>query len=125
MAVVSLALGIGANAAIFSLFDQMLLRALPVQQPDRLVNLGADGRSVRGMVLRQVGRMMVVGGIGGVAAAVGLSRIVKSLLFELEGHDPSVVLGAIVVLSLVALGAGFFPAHRASRVEPMHSLRYE
>jgi len=43
VAVVSLALGIGANAAIFSLFDQMLLSALPVREPDRLVNLGAPG----------------------------------------------------------------------------------
>ena len=43
VAIVSLALGIGANAAIFSLFDQMLLRPLPVPQPDRLVNLAAPG----------------------------------------------------------------------------------
>ncbi len=39
IAILSLALGIGANAAIFSLFDQMLLQALPVQEPGRLVNL--------------------------------------------------------------------------------------
>jgi hypothetical protein len=43
VAVLSLALGIGANAAIFSLFDQMLLRSLPVQEPDRLVNLANPG----------------------------------------------------------------------------------
>ncbi|HWF85372.1 MAG TPA: ABC transporter permease, partial [Vicinamibacterales bacterium] len=43
VAILSLALGIGANAAIFSLFDQMLLAPLPVQEPDRLVNLGAPG----------------------------------------------------------------------------------
>ena len=43
VAVLSLALGIGANAAIYSLFDQMLLRPLPVYQPDRLVNLAAPG----------------------------------------------------------------------------------
>ena len=43
VAVVSLALGIGANAAMFSMFDEMLLRALPVQEPDRLVNLAAPG----------------------------------------------------------------------------------
>src|SRR5437660_7510013 len=43
IAVISLALGIGANAAIFSLFDQILLRPLAVQEPDRLVNLAAPG----------------------------------------------------------------------------------
>src|SRR3954454_7212313 len=43
VAVLSLALGIGANAAIFSLFDQILLRPLPVRDPGRLVNLGAPG----------------------------------------------------------------------------------
>ncbi|MGD8361359.1 MAG: hypothetical protein PVJ04_07985, partial [Gemmatimonadota bacterium] len=43
VAVLSLALGIGANAAIFSLFDQLLIQALPVQEPERLVNLGAPG----------------------------------------------------------------------------------
>ncbi len=43
IAILSLALGIGANAAIYSLFDQMLLRSLPVQEPDRLVNLSAPG----------------------------------------------------------------------------------
>jgi hypothetical protein len=43
VAILSLALGIGANAAIYSLFDQMLLRPLPVQAPQQLVNLGAPG----------------------------------------------------------------------------------
>ena len=43
VAVISLALGIGANAAIYSLFDQMLLRPLPVPEPTRLVNMGAPG----------------------------------------------------------------------------------
>ncbi|MGH7734319.1 MAG: hypothetical protein ACREOE_11630, partial [Gemmatimonadales bacterium] len=43
VAVLSLALGIGANSAIFSLFDQMLLKPLPVPHPDELVNLGAPG----------------------------------------------------------------------------------
>jgi predicted permease len=87
--------------------------------------LGADGRRVRGMVLRQVGRMTLVGGVIGVAAALGVGRAAGSLLYELEGHDPLVVVIAAFVLALVALGAGYIPALRASRVQPMQALRYE
>ena len=54
-----------------------------------------------------------------------LARLAESLLYELKGHDPLVLVGAAVVLSIVALIAGFIPAHRASQVEPMHALRYE
>ena len=49
----------------------------------------------------------------------------QSLLYEMEGHDPLVLGGSAVVLTLVALGAGFIPALRASRVDPMRALRYE
>jgi predicted permease len=87
--------------------------------------LGADGRRVRGMVLRQVGRMTLVGGVIGVAAALALGRAAQSLLFGLEGHDPLVVVLATLVLAAVALAAGYVPALRASRVEPMRALRYE
>jgi ABC-type antimicrobial peptide transport system permease subunit len=58
-------------------------------------------------------------------AAVGLGRLAQSLLFELQGHDPVVLATAAILLTLVALGAGFIPAHRASRVDPMRALHYE
>jgi ABC-type antimicrobial peptide transport system permease subunit len=87
--------------------------------------LGAAPRRVRGMVLRQVGLMTVIGGIVGLVAAVGIGRLAESLLFELKGWDPVVLAASAITLSLVALGAGFIPAHRASRVEPMRALRYE
>jgi predicted permease len=87
--------------------------------------LGADAGRVRTLVLRQVARMTVVGGVLGIAAALAVGRAAKSLLFELEGHDPIVVVSAAAVLTLVALGAGYLPARRASRVEPMQALRYE
>jgi len=48
IAIVSVALGIGANVGIFSMFDEMLLRPLPVQEPSRLVNLGAPRVGGRG-----------------------------------------------------------------------------
>jgi predicted permease len=87
--------------------------------------LGADAGRVRGMVLRQVGVMTTIGGLIGIAAAVGLGRAAQSLLFELKGYDPLVMGIAVVVLTLVALGAGYVPALRASKVEPMRALRYE
>ncbi len=87
--------------------------------------LGADGGAVRGIVMKQVARMAVVGGVIGLAVAVGVGRLAKSLLFELEGHDPMVLAGASIVLAIVAISAGFVPALRASKVDPMNALRYE
>ena len=87
--------------------------------------LGADAGRVRAMVLRQVGMMTLVGGAIGLAAALALGRTAQSLLFELAPHDPIVVLAAVVVLTLVALGAGYLPARRASTVDPIKALRYE
>ena len=87
--------------------------------------LGADGARVRGMVLRQVGWMTVIGGVIGLAAAVGIGRLAQSLLFELQGHDPMVLTGSAVSLAVVAFAAGLIPAFRASRIDPMLALRYE
>ena len=87
--------------------------------------LGADGARIRGMVLRQVGRMVLVGGAIGVAAALGLGRAAQSLLYGLQGNDPAVVATAAAVLAVVALGAGYVPAWRASRVSPAGALRRE
>jgi ABC-type antimicrobial peptide transport system permease subunit len=87
--------------------------------------LGAAPARVRAMVLRQVGLMTIVGGVIGLVAAVWLGHLAQSLLFELQGWDPAVLIASVVTLTLVALGAGFVPAHRASQVDPMSALRYE
>jgi predicted permease len=87
--------------------------------------LGATRTGVRGMVLRQVGLMMLIGGAIGLAAAVAVARTVRSLLFDLQFNDAGVLASAVVVLTLVALAAGFLPADRASRIDPMRALRYE
>jgi ABC-type antimicrobial peptide transport system permease subunit len=87
--------------------------------------LGAEPGRVRGMVLKQVGLMTLVGGCIGLLAAQQLARLAESLLYELKGSDVTVLAGAAVVLSLVALAAGLIPAQRASRIDPMKALRYE
>ena len=87
--------------------------------------LGAAPSRVRGMVLRQVGVMTIVGGVIGLTAAIWLGRLAQSLLFEMKGYDPVVLVSAAAALTIVALGAGFVPAHRASQVDPMQALRYE
>ena len=87
--------------------------------------LGADGGRVRRMVLARVGRLTVVGGVIGLAAALGLGHLARSLLYGLEGQDPVVLALSVVLLALVALGAGLVPAFKASRIDPMRALRYE
>jgi predicted permease len=87
--------------------------------------LGADARRVRRMVLRQVGVMTIIGGIVGVAAALGLGKLARSLLFGLQGNDPWVIAVSAILLVMVAFVAGEIPALRASRIHPMQGLRYE
>jgi predicted permease len=87
--------------------------------------LGADTSQVLAMILSQVGRMVLVGGILGVAGALALSKAAQSMLFQMTGADPVVMSASVLLLALVALAAGFIPARRASRVDPMQALRYE
>ena len=87
--------------------------------------LGAAPERVRAMVLRQVGMMTIVGGVIGLAAAIGLGRLAQSLLYQMQGWDPIVLTAAASSLTVVAIAAGFIPAHRASQVDPMTALRYE
>ncbi|MDA0329631.1 MAG: ABC transporter permease [Gemmatimonadetes bacterium] len=87
--------------------------------------LGAGSHTVRAMIMKQVGRMLIVGGAIGLVAAIGLGRAAQSLLFGLEGYDGPVMALVTVILGLVGLGAGYIPAMRASRVDPMQALRYE
>ncbi len=100
-----------------------------VQQRTREIGvrmaLGADGGNIRTLVLKQVSVMMLIGGAIGIAAALGLGRAAQSQLYQLEGHDPVALLGAVVLLTVVAFAAAMLPAQRASRVDPMLALRYD
>ena len=87
--------------------------------------LGAAPDRVRGMVLRQVAIMTLVGVLVGLVGALVVGKGAQSILFQMTGADPAVLALSAVALALVALCAGFIPAHRASRVDPMRALKYE
>jgi ABC-type antimicrobial peptide transport system permease subunit len=87
--------------------------------------LGASRGAVRRLVLRQVGLMTLIGGAVGLAAAVILGRGARSLMYEIQTHDPLVMAASAVLLALVALSAGYVPAAKAAKVDPMQALRYE
>jgi ABC-type antimicrobial peptide transport system permease subunit len=70
--------------------------------------------------------VLVAAGVAiGVGAAIAASRLVASLLFGLTPTDPLAMAGAIVVMLLVSALAGYLPARRASKVDPMVALRCE
>ncbi len=87
--------------------------------------LGADRRDVSWMVLRQGMILTSIGVVVGLVAAVGLTRLMSSLLYGVEATDP-VTFGVVVaVLVAVALVASYLPALRASRTDPLEALRFE
>ncbi len=87
--------------------------------------LGANGGSVQLMVLKQVALMTLIGGVVGLGGAFAMGKAAKSLLYELQGYDPVVMSGAVLTLVVVAFGAGYLPAVKASRIDPMQALRHE
>jgi len=85
--------------------------------------LGAAPGSVLGLVLRQAMRLVAAGLALGLIGAHLLARLMSSLLFEVHATDPPTFLAMSVVLVTVALLASFFPARRATAVDPMIALR--
>jgi predicted permease len=87
--------------------------------------LGAERMHVRWLVMREVLILVAVGIAIGVPAALLSSRLVASMLFGLRPNDAPSLLAAVAVMLAIAALAGYLPARRASRVDPMVALRYE
>jgi ABC-type antimicrobial peptide transport system permease subunit len=87
--------------------------------------LGAETGAVRRMIILQGMTLALLGVVVGIGGAFGLTRFIQSFLFGVEARDPLVFVGIPVLLTAVSLAAVWFPAVRASRVDPMEALRYE
>ena len=87
--------------------------------------LGAHPLSILGLVLRQAVYLVGTGVGFGLLAALGITRLIASLLVNVKSYDPVTFLGVAGLLVAVALGACYLPAHRAIRVDPSIALRYE
>jgi ABC-type antimicrobial peptide transport system permease subunit len=87
--------------------------------------LGAQRRAVVWMVLGRVLLLAAVGLAISVPGALSVSRLVKSFLFETQPNDPGTLVLAGAVLVSAAIVAGYAPARRASRIDPLAALRHE
>ncbi|PWT95654.1 MAG: permease [Blastocatellia bacterium] len=87
--------------------------------------LGARGALIARMILRETFALVLIGLLLGIPAALFAAKFAASQLFGLEPSDPLSLIGAALVLTIVALLAGYVPARRASRVNPLVALRYE
>jgi predicted permease len=87
--------------------------------------LGAQRGDVQWMVLRDTGKMVAAGIAAGLAGAFAATRLIATMLYGVQPVDVTIFAGAALGLATVAVLAGWVPARRASRIDPMVALRYE
>jgi predicted permease len=87
--------------------------------------LGADKSSVVGMILRETGVLVMIGLVAGIATAAGCTHLIASELYGLGQMDPATFVAAVGILGAVAFIAGYIPAARAAKVNPVQALRHE
>lgn len=87
--------------------------------------LGAKTSDVRMMVLGQGGKLIIIGSVVGLIGALGISRLLSSLVVGINAVDPVTFIGVPAVLISVGLIANYLPARRATRIDPMAALREE
>jgi putative ABC transport system permease protein len=87
--------------------------------------LGAESRSILRLILSDVLAVLLVGVTAGVGLSLAVTQLLRRMLFGLGARDAATIVGAIAILSAVALLASYLPARRAMRVDPMIALRHD
>lgn len=127
--VASLSSMFGALAAILACVGLYGLMAYAVNRRTNEIGirmaLGARRVQIARMVLRETLLLVAIGLAIGIPAAISASRLIRSELFGLQPTDPAAILTASLLMASIAALAGYLPARRASRVDPMFALRYE
>lgn len=87
--------------------------------------LGARRSDVTSLVLRETFLLAFTGLLAGLIVSIPVTRLIANRLFGISSSDPVTMVSAVAVMVAVALLAGYLPARRASRVDPLSALRYE
>jgi ABC-type antimicrobial peptide transport system permease subunit len=87
--------------------------------------LGAQGHDVLGLILKQGMTLALIGEALGLIGAIALTRFIQTLLFGVTPTDATIFVAVVGILTFIALLACYFPARRATRVDPLIALRYE
>ena len=87
--------------------------------------LGAQGNDVLGLILKQGMTLALIGEALGLIGAFALTRFIQTLLFGVTPTDATIFVAVVGILTSIALLACYFPARRATRVDPLIALRYE
>jgi putative ABC transport system permease protein len=118
--------GVAVILAAVGMFGLMAYSVVQrTQEKGVRMALGADRSTIHRLVVGNGMRLTAIGVVVGVAAALGLTHLIASLLFGVRPFDPAAFFIAPLVLSIVALLAVWLPATRASKVDPMQALRTE
>jgi putative ABC transport system permease protein len=87
--------------------------------------LGAQSSTVLSLIILRGLRLIAIGAFAGLAAALGVTRLISSQLFGISSSDPVTFASVLAILAVVGLAASYFPARRASKVDPLTALRHE